>query len=253
MDALIGFGIALLIGLTGVGGGTLTVPVLVLFRQVPIAQAVGTALSFSTLVKLPAAFVYLRQRQVDARVLKRLLWGGLPGVALGALLLGRLESAGWRATVLALVGTTISVTAVLGLIGMLRRRADAPPARDRSRRLPFFALPIGLEVGFSSAGAGALGTLLLLWSTPLTPAQVVGTDLLFGLALSATGGALHLGLGDLDASLLLRLIAGGIPGAFLGAWLATRVPARALRLGLLLWLVWLGAQLALRGWTDLRG
>ncbi len=253
MDALIGFGIALLIGLTGVGGGTLTVPVLVLLRHVSVAQAVGTALAFSTLVKLPAAFVYLRQGQVDRRVLVRLLLGGLPGVTLGALLLGRLESAGLRATVLAVVGATIAVTALIGLAGTLRRRATLAPAHDRARWLPFFTFPIGLEVGFSSAGAGALGTLLLLWGTQLAPAQVVGTDLIFGLALSATGGALHVGLGDLDRALLLRLIAGGIPGAFAGAWLATRVPARALRVGLLVWLVWLGGQLALRGLQDLAG
>lgn len=250
MEFLIGFGVALLIGLTGVGGGTLTVPVLVLYLHVPIAAAVGTALTFSTLVKLPAAFVYFRQHNVDGRVLRRLLVGGLPGVVLGALLLGRLESAGLRPIVLALVGVTITATALLGLIGAARRRKDAPPPPDRSARLPFFAAPIGLEVGFSSAGAGALGTLLLLALTPLSPAQVVGTDLAFGLALSAAGGALHLGLGDVLPRLLLRLVAGGIPGALLGAYLATRLPARALRLGLLVWLVYLGSQLALRGFGD---
>lgn len=252
MDALIGFGIALLIGLTGVGGGTLTVPVLVLFRGVPVPVAVGTALTFSTLVKLPAALVYLRHGQVDGRVLRRLLLGGVPGVALGALLVGRLHDAGLRALMAAVVGLTIAATALLGLIGMWRRGPDAAGRHDRSARLPLFALPIGLEVGFSSAGAGALGTLLLLWSTTLAPAQVVGTDLLFGLAVSAVGGALHLGLGDVGGRLLLGLIAGGIPGALCGAWLATRAPGRALRVGLLLWLVWLGAQLALRGLSELR-
>jgi hypothetical protein len=251
MEFLIGFGVALLIGLTGVGGGTLTVPVLVLYLRVPIAAAVGTALTFSTLVKLPAAFVYFRQRQVDGRVLRRLLVGGLPGVVAGALLLGRLESAGLRPIVLTVVGVTIAATALLGLLGAARRRAEAPPPPHRSARQPLLAAPIGLEVGFSSAGAGALGTLLLLALTPLTPAQVVGTDLAFGLLLSATGGALHLGLGDLAPDLLLHLVAGGVPGAFLGAWLATRVPARALRLGLLVWLVYLGAQLALRGFGEI--
>lgn len=250
-EALIGFGVALLIGLTGVGGGTLTVPVLVLFLRVPVPVAVGTALTFSTLVKLPAAFVYLRQRQIDARVLLRLLVGGLPGVAAGALLLGQLESAGLRAIVLSVVGVTITATALLGLIGAARRRGAAPPSPDRSARLTLFALPIGLEVGFSSAGAGALGTLLLLWLTPLRPAQVIGTDLAFGLALSATGGALHLGLGDVAPRLLLQLVAGGLPGALAGAWLATRVPARAMRVGLLVWLVYLGSQLARRGLVEL--
>ncbi len=253
MDALIGFGIALLIGLTGVGGGTLTVPVLVLFRQVPVGAAVGTALAFSTLVKLPAALVYLRRGGIDASVVGRLLLGGLPGVAVGALLLGHLEGAGLRATVDLVVGATICATACLGLVGALRRRYETAERHDRSARLPFFALPIGLEVGFSSAGAGALGTLLLMAMTRLAPAQIVGTDLAFGLALWAAGGALHLGLGVESPQLLLRLVCGGIPGAIAGAWLATRAPSRALRLGLLAWLVWLGAQLALRGLRGLHG
>jgi len=102
-------------------------------------------------------------------------------------------------------------------------------------------------VGFSSAGAGALGTLVLLYFTSLEAAQIVGTDLAFGLTLSAVGGGLHLGLGHLDRPLFLRLVAGGVPGAFLGARLASVLPTRALRAGLLVWLVLLGTQLLYRG------
>ena len=102
-------------------------------------------------------------------------------------------------------------------------------------------------MGFSSAGAGALGTLVLLYCTPLAAAQVVGTDLAFGLALSAVGGGLHLGLGHLDVPLFLRLVAGGVPGALSGARLANVLPTRVLRVGLLLWLVFLGTLLLYRG------
>ncbi|PYQ15778.1 MAG: permease [Acidobacteria bacterium] len=242
-----GFLIALTIGLTGVGGGTITVPVLVLFMGVAAAPAVGTALAFSALVKVPAALVYLRQGKIDFGVLRWTLLGGVPGVVAGGFLLGALEEAGLRNVVLVVVGVTIAVTAVFNLL-RLRREPDArPPQRDRRRVLPWLTLPIGLEVGLSSAGAGALGTLVLLYFTPLTAAQVVGTDLAFGFVLSVVGGGLHLGLGHTDPALFFRLVAGGIPGAIVGARLATVLPTRTLRIALLVWLVFLGTQLLYRG------
>jgi hypothetical protein len=254
IETLVGFFVAMMIGLTGVGGGTLTVPILILFLGVPAADAVGTALSFSALVKLPACVVYLRQRKVDLRVLRYLLIGGLPGVVVGSLTLGRLQEAGLKNLVLIVVGMTIATTAALNLYRLLGEATAQPgPIRDRTWLLPWFTFPIGLEVGFSSAGAGALGTLIMLYFTPLAAAHVVGTDLLFGMALSAVGGGLHLSLGDWVPQLFLKLVAGGVPGALLGARLATVLPARALRVALLLWLVYLGSQLLYRGVHALAG
>jgi hypothetical protein len=104
-------------------------------------------------------------------------------------------------------------------------------------------LPVGAEVGFSSSGAGALGTIALLSLTRLETTQVVGTDLAFGLCLSLVGGGLHLAAGGFDASLLMRLVAGGLLGAIAGSTLAPRIPARAMRLALSLWLLAIGIQL----------
>ena len=104
-------------------------------------------------------------------------------------------------------------------------------------------LPIGAEVGFSSSGAGALGTLALLGLTPLDVRRVVGTDLAFGLCLSVVGGALHLHTAGLNASLLINLIVGGVLGGMVGAGLASRIPVRAMRLALSLWLLAMGVQL----------
>jgi|RhiMetdeSRZDD1v2_1073273.scaffolds.fasta_scaffold30833_2 uncharacterized membrane protein YfcA len=247
MQIAAGFLIALMIGLTGVGGGVMTVPILVLFMGVPAAAAVGTALAFSALVKIPAGLVYLRQGNVDFAVLRRLLLGGLPGVVAGGLLLGEMEGAGLRDVVLVIVGVTIALTAIFNLVRLVSDPERREVGSDRRRLLPWLTLPIGLEVGFSSAGAGALGTLVLLYFTSLEAAQIVGTDLAFGLTLSAVGGGLHLGLGHLDRPLFLRLVAGGVPGAFLGARLASVLPTRALRAGLLVWLVLLGTQLLYRG------
>jgi uncharacterized membrane protein YfcA len=113
------------------------------------------------------------------------------------------------------------------------------------------AFPIGLEVGFSSAGAGALGNLVLMECTSLPTGSVVGTDLLFGLAITAIGGGLHLMAGNVERALLLHLCAGGIPGVFAGAWLSAWLPSRQLRAGLTAFLMLLGAQIAWRGLADL--
>jgi uncharacterized membrane protein YfcA len=118
---------------------------------------------------------------------------------------------------------------------------------DKSRRLPFISFPIGLEVGFSSAGAGALGSLALMQWTTLASAEIVGTDILFGLALSTAAGGMHLNAGGVDSAVLKGLLMGGIPGALLGAWLATMVPTQLLRKGLAVWLMCLGVVLCYRG------
>jgi uncharacterized membrane protein YfcA len=104
-------------------------------------------------------------------------------------------------------------------------------------------LPVGAEVGFSSSGAGALGTVSLLGLTALDAPRIVGTDLAFGLCLSIVGGGMHLSYGGLNAALLSQLIIGGILGALAGTGLAPRIPARAMRLALSAWLFALGVQL----------
>ncbi len=103
--------------------------------------------------------------------------------------------------------------------------------------------PIGAEVGFSSSGAGALGTLALLGLTPLDARRIVGTDLAFGLCLSLIGGTLHLSSAGLNSSLLINLIVGGVLGALVGTGLASRIPVRTMRLALSLWLFVMGLQL----------
>jgi uncharacterized membrane protein YfcA len=245
MEAVLGFFIAMAIGLTGVGGGTITAPVLMLFLGLPAGVAVGTSLVFGAIVKLAAAPLFLFRSRVHFRALGFLLAGGVPGVVAGSWLITEMSSPRLSSVIMAVVGFTVVFSAGLNLF---RLRADAAPhTSDRSHVLPWLALPIGAEVGFSSAGAGALGTLALLQFTAMPASQVVGTDLVFGLVVAAIGGGLHLGLGGVDAAILSKLIAGGIPGVLLGAHFASVVPARKLRVGLAIWLVYLGSQLLYRG------
>ena len=244
MEFLVGFVIAIAISLTGVGAGSMTTPVLILFLRVPPTIAVGTALAFGAIVKIATVPMYAARRQVNFRVLRMLLIGGLPGVLLGSLLLDRLKRGPYQGILYAALGTLIVATALFHLYRVFRP-APRSSSRDRARLLPWFAFPIGAEVGFSSAGAGALGSLMLLSLTSLSAAEVVGTDLCFGLGVSLTGSIIQLGAGNYDGALLFRLVIGGLCGAFTGSLLAGKIPQRPLRVCLLIMLIALGAQLTI--------
>lgn len=244
MTTLAGLLIALMIGLTGIGGGVLTAPVLLLFLGMPAPQAVGTALVFVAIVKLVAAPLFLLRGDVNWRILSLLLMGGLPGALIGSIVLSKLNREGLDGVMLLLLGATVIFSASLNFF---RKQAGAVHGADKSKRLPFVCFPIGLEVGFSSAGAGALGSLALMHWTTLTSAQIIGTDVMFGLALSTAAGGMHFTAGGVDKAVLQQLLIGGIPGALLGAWLASYLPSRAMRKALAVWLVYLGANLFYRG------
>jgi uncharacterized membrane protein YfcA len=246
MEVILGFLIAVAIGVTGVGAGIITAPVLILFLHVPPIKAVGTALAFGVAVKLLVVPMQLYRKQVDFRVLKFLLFGGLPGVILGSLILTRLTALTNQGILYAALGSTIVIMAAVNLHRLWFAPEKREP-RDRTRWLPFLAFPIGVEVGFSSAGAGALGSLVLMALTPLAAAQVVGTDLFFGLCLSLVGGGFQVTNGNYDPNILTALVIGGLFGAFAGTYLAAITPQRVFRVVLSIWLISLGIQLCWSG------
>jgi len=241
----LGFVIALAIGVTGVGGGTITVPVLMLFLHLAPDKTVGTALAFAAAVKLLVAPVYVARKQVSYRVLGLTLAGGLPGLFVGLSLLQRLHAANQNALLTILIGAAIIATSLVNIF-RVNRQAQRETARDRSRWLPWIMLPIGAEVGFSSAGAGAIGTLALLNLTRLTPAQVVGTDVAFGLVLSLLGGGVQMATGSYDPAVLTQLVIGGVFGALIGPNVAVWLPSKPLRVALCVWLASLGTMLCWR-------
>ncbi len=243
MQYLVGFAIALFIALTGVGAGTITVPVLVLFLDVPAPVAVGIGLTFSAVVKLILAPSQILRGNVAWRTLGLMLLGGAPGVLIGSLFLKQLVHAGSQNLLNGLLGAVLVCTASWQLAFSFRPMREKAAVRDRGFLLPWLMLPVGAEVGFSSAGAGALGSAALLSLTTLTPAQVVGTDILFGFALSLLGSGAHWYSSPFSQPLLLQLIAGGVLGAIGGTLLSTHIPRRPLRLALWVWLMILGGQL----------
>ncbi len=238
MIYLIGFLIAIAIGLTGVGAGTLTTPLLILAVGLPARIAVGTALIFGAIVKIITAPVYMARRQVDWRTLFYMLAGGVPGVLIGVFILRGVDGK----AITGVIGLTIVIVAIFNIF-----RPTDVQRHDHTKWLTLICLPIGTEVGFSSAGAGALGALSLLSLTKLVPAAVVGTDLVFGLVVSLIGGGVNAAMGTLRWPILGELLVGGIPGAILGGFLAGRVPSKQLRVGLSGAMALLGASLFYRG------
>jgi len=242
MEYIIGFFIALFIALTGVGAGTITVPVLVLFLGVPAAEAVGIGLMFATAVKLILVPAQIARGNIAWRTLGFMLLGGVPGVIVGSLFLKHLVTTGSQNLLTAILGAILVSTAGWQLVFSFRPMGHRAGRPDRTLLLPWLMLPVGAEVGFSSAGAGALGSAALLGLTPLAPAQVVGTDIAFGFVVSLIGSGAHWFSRGAHTTLLLELIAGGAVGAISGAMVSARIPQRPLRIALWIWLLILGGQ-----------
>src|SRR5271165_1078545 len=226
MHLVLGFVIALAVGLTGIGGGSFTVPALLLIVGLPAGEAVGTAFVFAGVLRLIAAPFYLFSRHVHSRYFRLLLMGAVPGLALGMYALRVLAKNESSPAVIIVLGVLLAVSSSVTFVP----RVQNPGFAGRnSHWLPWLAFPIGVESGFSSAGAGALGTVLLLNYSEMTPAQVVGTDIVFGLVLAAIGSAVHWSFGSISTTILLQFLAGGVPGVVLGCLLARKVPAQKLK------------------------
>jgi uncharacterized protein len=225
METLIGFSVGLTIGATGIGGGTLMLPALVLALGFPVRAGVATALVFSSIVKLLTSGVYLWRREADLRILGYLLAGGAPGAILGAMLLQGLRSNRSDGWVLAIVGLTVVFSATVSFV---RLRA-AKPVAAAWRSLLLCAFPIGFGTAFSSAGAGSMGAIALFNLTKLSPARVVGTNLIFGLIVSVLAGGIHAAAGSCVWPAVIKMAPAGVLGAITGAHVSWGMKEKTLR------------------------
>jgi len=246
VNVLIGLAIALAVGLTGIGGGSFTVPALVLLVGLPAEASVGTAFVFAGVLRLIAAPFYLAGRHVHWRYLWFLVQGAVPGLLIGTFALKLVSSSAGTSAVVIILGLLLTASSSITFIPRAQNRDFA---KKNPRWLPWLALPIGVEAGFSSAGAGALGTVLLLNYSEMTPPEVVGTDIFFGLVLAILGSAFHWKFGAIDRHVLLQLLEGGIPAVMVGCIFARRVPARKLKLAIAMIAIFAGLQLV---WSGVR-
>ncbi len=231
-----------LVGLTGMGGGVLMTPLLVLGLGMPATAAVGTDLAYSTLTKLAGAWQHWRQGTVDIRVVKALAIGSVPATLTAVAVLFLLHSVDTSAVDAALgrfIGVMLVVAATLLLYKVLRASNTTatavldPHAELPLRRLIGIGILGGFLVGFTSIGSGSLIIALLVVTITLSPEKLVGTDVAHALLLVGAAALAHmLFLHDVDVSVASKLLVGSIPGALIGSRLAVRVPRRPLQAGL---------------------
>ena len=246
----LGFFIAFAIGLTGVGAGTLTAPLLILLGLDP-AKAVGSALAFSTAVKFPAMLTHALYKNIDYKILLLMLSGGVPGTLLGSLFLklfhelSGLDTSGLKKILLLIIGITIVFSVLLNLLMVWKgRRFDLTKYKYL---LPVACFLIGVEVGLTSAGAGALGMVLLLYFTKLSPAKAVGVDIAFGLACSFVGGVSHFLQSHTETGIFVPMSLGGLAGVLLGTHLARTLNPKPLRVAISILLVVIAINLIQKG------
>ena len=235
---LSGFAVGLLVGLTGVGGGSLMTPLLVLVFGFKPATAVGTDLLYAAITKSGGSWVHHRHDNIDWTITGRLALGSVPAAGLTVLLLGQLGAQGHGAAGLisvvlgvALLLTAASLIFRQRLLDHVKRR---PASADFQKRAPALTILVGAILGvlvtISSVGAGALGVTALTFLYPqLATRRIVGSDIAHAVPLTLVAGLGHWWLGTVDVVLLVSLLIGSLPGIALGAHFAAKVPERALR------------------------
>ncbi|TMC05174.1 MAG: sulfite exporter TauE/SafE family protein [Chloroflexi bacterium] len=238
----ISFVVGVLTGLTGVGGGAVLTPALILLGIPPLA-AVSNDLVASLVIKPFGAVVHAGRRTVEPRLLLWLSVGSVPCGFIGALVVTLIPGPQHaNAVVKALVGATLALVAVLLLLRLHSSRRTPAHSDEpvRVRRVATVALgaAAGLLVGMTSIGSGsAVAAGLLLLYRRLPAARIVGTDVAHAIPLVASATAGHLLFGQVHLSLAVTLVGGGVPGVLIGSYLTGRIPNNALRSGLAVLLV----------------
>ena len=251
---LSGFLVGLIVGVTGVGGGSLMTPLLVLVFGISPATAVGTDLLYASLTKTMGGWVHGRNGTVDWKVVGLLSLGSFPAAILTISLIKflALDEKTLRGLVTGVLSVALLLTATALLlkewIKKVARRKDGTAYELHHNHLPTATIVTGFIVGslvtISSIGAGVLGTVALLFLYPrMTASKVVGTDILHAVPLTAVAGIGHLALGTVDLVLLGSLLMGSLPGIYIGSHLSAKVPEKVLRPLLAMMLLVIGLKM----------
>lgn len=233
---LTGFVIGFIVGLTGVGGGSLMTPVLIIVFGVHPATAVGTDLLFAAVTKSFGTLVNGFNKAVDWRVVGRLATGSVPASALtiAVLALHGPQNAATGHLVATLLGAMLLVTALTlvfrpQILALAGRHSGLSASRQRTFTI-LTGVVLGVLVSVSSVGAGAIGVAALMLVYPRLPiAKVIGSDIAHAVPLTLVAGAGHLVIGDVGGQMLASLLVGSIPGVVLASVLAPRFSETVLR------------------------
>ena len=233
-----GFAVGLLVGMTGVGGGSLMTPLLTLLFGVPPSVAVGTDLAFASITKTAGTFTHRLRGTVHWDIVKLLCIGALPAAVVATLALkhfGTLNPEIGQLIRYSIAGSVLLTVVALIFKGKMLAWINAKPERQLQGRALSSATIIsgavlGVLVTVSSIGAGAIGATLLVMLYPrLSSAEVAGTDIAYAVPLTAIAALGHWWLGSINWELLAMLLIGSLPGITLGSWVARAVPERFLR------------------------
>lgn len=251
-----GFFVGLVVGLTGVGGGSLMTPILIFFFGVKPYLAVGTDLLFAAFTKMGGTIKLARAKRIDWRVVAHLSAGSIPAALITLYVLHTLGPA--NPQVQSLMTTTLGgallLTAAATLYKALRGKtapASVAPGQEMLAATPrhwslplMFGALIGALVTLTSVGAGAIGVTVLMILYPRLPLpRIVGADIAYAVPLTLVAGMGHASLGSVDWPLLAKLLAGSLPGIWIGSHLMTRTPERVIRSLLSVLLAYAGLKL----------
>jgi uncharacterized membrane protein YfcA len=252
--AIAGFGVGAAVGMTGVGGGSLMTPLLVLMFGYAPATAVGTDLWFAAITKMVGGTMHNHNGSVDWQVIKRMSLGSVPACILTLIWMDLTRTAqSSHGTIIHALGAVLFVTAVAMLV---RKRIQSYGARLRTTTAAAFikaqplltvlaGVVLGIIVPLTSVGAGALGTVMLLYLYPLrmNPSRLAGTDIVHAIPLAVISGIGHLIMGNVQFPLLLNLLVGSIPGILIGSLISHKSPEVYMRAVIATILVGVSAKL----------
>jgi uncharacterized membrane protein YfcA len=255
-----GLAVGVLVGLTGVGGGSLMTPLLILVFGVKPVTAIGTDLAYAAVTKTVGGYKHFRQGTVDVSLSTWMALGSVPAAVGGVYALAAIEratGANFDSTLMAVLAAAILFTGLVTLARALFLKQMAERERDEltlELRHKVAALVIGVFVGFmlgvTSAGSGALIALALILAFRLVPRRVVGTDVFHAAILLWAAAVAHLVAGNVDFALAGTLLIGSVPGVWLGSHWSVRIPPATLRTVLGVVLIGAGLGLATKAGLD---
>ncbi|WP_070282806.1 sulfite exporter TauE/SafE family protein [Janthinobacterium sp. MP5059B] len=233
-----GFAVGLLVGMTGVGGGSLMTPLLTLLFGVPPSVAVGTDLAFASITKSAGTLTHRLRGTIRWDIVKRLCIGALPAAVIATLALksfGTLSPEIGQIIRYSIAGSVLLTVVALIFKGRMLAWINAHPEKQlQGNKLAAATIisgaVLGVLVTVSSIGAGAIGATLLVMLYPrMSSAEVAGTDIAYAVPLTAIAALGHWWLGSVHWELLASLLVGSLPGITLGSWVARSVPEKFLR------------------------
>jgi uncharacterized membrane protein YfcA len=255
-----GLGVGILVGMTGIGGGSLMTPMLILVFGVTPVTAIGTDLAYAAVTKTVGGYKHLRQKTVDITLSSWMALGSVPAAIGGVYVLTLLEDwlgQDFEDAVIAILAGALLLTGAATLVRAFLKRMHE---RERDtiameRRHKVAAVLLGLCVGFvlgvTSAGSGALIAVGLILLFRLSPQRVVGTDVVHAAILLWAAGLAHVTAGNVDFGLAGTILLGSVPGVWLGSHWSVRVEPAVLRTTLAVVLIGAGLALLIKAGLDI--